>query len=141
MQLVIGMASTCLETILCTNIMGEIATSNREVILFYNPNSNIAKKTLAYAKAEGFPIRDVDIFKTPFTGTQLEEIASSLQIPISELANQDHPDFKAHFGHPVLLDDDWIKILRKNPQLIKEPIAMRGSKTILVKTPSDIIKL
>jgi len=121
--------------------MGEIATSEREVILFYNPNSLIGKKVLAYAKAEGFPVRDVDILKTSFTGTQLEDLADRLHIPISELANQEHPDFKKHFGNPNLSDRDWIKILRKNPQLIKEPIAIKGDKTILVKTPSDIVKL
>jgi len=121
--------------------MGEIATSNREVILFYNPNSVIGKKGLVYAKAEGFPVRDVDILKTPFTRTQLEELTDLLDINIDELANQEHPNFKKHFGHPNLFDDGWIKILRKNPQFIKEPIVIRGDITILIKTPSNIIKL
>jgi len=122
--------------------MGEIATSDWEVILFYNPNSNIAKKTLAYAKAEGFPVRDVDILKTPFTGTQLEELAGRLCLNLEELVNKDHPDFLKHFGHPDLSDDDdWIKILKKNPRLLKEPIAIRGDTTLLIKNPSDVIKL
>lgn len=121
--------------------MGEIATSNRLITLFYNPNSVIAEKTLAYAKADGLPIREVDILKTPFTGTQLEELAEGLHMNIDGLANKEHPDFKKYFGNPNLSDEDWIKILCKNPQLINEPIAMRGDKTILVKTPSDIVKL
>jgi hypothetical protein len=37
--------------------MGEIATSNRLIILFYKPNSVIAEKTLAYAKTDDVPIR------------------------------------------------------------------------------------
>ncbi len=121
--------------------MGEIATSDWQVTLFYNPNSIIAKKTLAYTKAEGFPIREVDILKTPFTGTQLEELADRLNLKIGELVNKNHPDFEKHFGHPNLSERDWIKILKKNPELLKEPIAIRGDITILVKTPSDIIKL
>jgi len=121
--------------------MGEIATSNREVILFYNPNSVIAEKTLAYAKADGLPIRDVDIIKTPITGTQLEELADRLHLSIDGLVNKQHPEFKKRFGNPNLSDDDWIKVIHKNPEFIKEPIAIRGDKTILVKTPSDIVKL
>lgn len=124
-----------------TNSMGEIATSDREVILFYNPNSNIAKKTLAYARAEGFPVRDVDILKTPFTGTQLEELADRLHLKLEDLVNKEHPDFKEYFENPVLSDDDWMKILKKNPQLLREPIAIRGKLAILVKIPSDIIRL
>lgn len=121
--------------------MGEIATSNREIILYYNPNSVIAKSTLAYARADGLPIRDVDILQTPFTGTQLEELANRLHIPIDNLVNKDHPDFKKNYKNPNLSDDDWIKIMRNNPQFIKEPIAIRGDKTVLVKTPSDIVKI
>ena len=121
--------------------MGEIATSNWELILFYNPNSPLASKTLAYAKTDGLPIREVDILKTPFTGTQLEELADRLHINIDALANQEHPDFKKQFGNPNFSDDDWIKILRKNPQFIKEPIAIKGDKTILIKTPSEIVKI
>ena len=121
--------------------MGEIAVSNRLLILFYNPNSIIGKKVLSYAEADGLPIREVDILKTLFTGTQLEELADKLHISLHELVKKDHPDFKKHFGKPNLADEDWIKILRKNPQFIKEPIAIKGGKAVLVKTPSDILKL
>lgn len=48
--------------------MPELATSEYEIILFYNPNSPSGKKTFAYAKGEGFPVRDVDILKHLFTG-------------------------------------------------------------------------
>lgn len=121
--------------------MGEIATSDRLVILYYNPDSVIAEKTLAYAKTDGLPILEVDILKTPFTGTQLEELADRLHITIDGLTNKEHPDFKIKFGKPNFSDEDWIKILRKNPQLLNEPIAIKGNKTILIKTPSDILKI
>ena len=121
--------------------MGELARSWREVILFYNPESPIAKKALAYAKAEGYSTRDVDIIKTPFTGTQLEELADLLKVPIDGLVNKGHPDFKKYFGKPNLSDEDWIKILRKNPYLIKEPIVVRGDMASFVNEPSDIIKI
>lgn len=121
--------------------MGEIAISEREIILFYNPKSVIAKKTLAYAIAEGLKIRDVDIINTPLTGTQLEELADKLHLKIDELVNKEHPEFKKSFGNPTLSDEDWIKLMRKNPEFIKEPIAIRGDIAILVKTPSDIIKI
>lgn len=121
--------------------MGEIATSNREIILFYDPNCTIAEKTLAYANSYGLPIREVDILKTPFTGTQLEELAARLKTSIDNLANQEHPEFERFFGKPNLSDEDWIKILRKNPRLINGPIAIKGNKTLIIKNPSDVIKL
>ncbi len=43
--------------------MGEIATSNRQITLFYSAKSVRAKQTLAYAKSEGLPIQEIDILK------------------------------------------------------------------------------
>jgi arsenate reductase-like glutaredoxin family protein len=43
--------------------MGEIATSDRQITIFYNSDSDSAKQTLAYAKAEGLPIQKIDILK------------------------------------------------------------------------------
>ena len=38
--------------------MGEIATSDRQITLYYSSKSTRAKQTLAYAKTEGLPIQD-----------------------------------------------------------------------------------
>jgi len=60
--------------------MGEIATSERQITLFYSSKSERAKQTLAYAKAEGVPIQQIDILKTKLTGTQIAELADRLHI-------------------------------------------------------------
>ena len=121
--------------------MGEIATSQRMITLFYHSKSNRAKKTLAYAKAEGLPIDEIDILKTPLTGTQIAELASRLDLEIKDLVNQEHPSYKRSFDAHDLSSEDWIKMIKKNPQIMKQPIALRGNLTILVETPSDIIKI
>ncbi|MEB8345205.1 hypothetical protein OO010_04055 [Flavobacteriaceae bacterium KMM 6898] len=122
--------------------MGEIATSERQITLYYNPNSTRAKQTLAYAKAEGLPIHEIDILKTPITGTQIAELAGRLDMEIKDLVNQDHPIYIAKFKeHHDFSDDDWIKMIRNNPDIMKQPIAIRGKLTILIETPTDIIKI
>jgi arsenate reductase len=121
--------------------MPEIATSDWEIVLFYNPNSPSASKTLGYAKGEGLPVRDVDILKNPITGTQLEDLAGLLKVSIAGLVNREHPEYEEMFGSAELSDEDWIKVLRKNPEFIKEPIAIRGKHAIFVKTPSDLSRM
>jgi len=122
-------------------IMGEIATSDRQITIYYNSTSNRAKQTLAYAKAEGLPILEIDLLKTDLTGTQIAELAARLHIEIKDLVNQNHPSYTSHFEHYNFSDEDWIKMIRRNPQILKQPIALRGDKTIMVETPSDIIKI
>ncbi len=121
--------------------MGEIATSNRQITLFYSSKSVRAKQTLAYAKAEGLPIQEIDILKTKLTGTQIAELAYRLQIQIKDLVNQEHSSYKSHFEPHNLSERDWIKMIQHNPEIMKQPIALRGDITILVETPTDIIKI
>ena len=121
--------------------MGEIATSDRQITLYYSSNSIRAKQTLAYAKAEGVAIQEIDILKTPFTGMQIVELADRLGIEIKDFVNQEHPLYSSKFEPHELSSKDWIKMIIHNPEIMKQPIALRGNKTILVETPTDIIKI
>jgi len=121
--------------------MGEIATSDRQIILYYSSKSVRAKQTLAYAKAEGLPIQEIDILRTKLTGTQIAELADKLNLGISDLVNQEHPAYTSHFEHHNFSDRDWIKMIQHNPEIMRQPIALRGDITILVETPTDIIKI
>ncbi len=121
--------------------MGEIATSERQITLFYSSKSTRAKQTLAYAKAEGLPIQEIDILKVPLTGTQIAELADRLHLEIKDLVNQEHPSYTSHFEPHEFSSDDWIKMIKHNPEIMKQPIALRGDITILIETPTDIIKI
>ena len=64
-----------------------------------------------------------------------------MKIPVSDIVNRQHAAFLGKFASGDFSERDLITILRKNPEIIKQPIALRGAKTILVETPSDIIKI
>lgn len=121
--------------------MGEIATSNRLITMFYSSDSIRAKKAMAIAKAEGLRIQKIDILKSKLTGTQIAELAEKLKIKIKDLINQEHPAYKEKFLHHELSSIDWIKLIQHNPEIMKQPIVLHGDKTILVETPTDILKI
>jgi len=121
--------------------MGEIATSNRQITLYFNSDSSRAKQTLALAKAEGYPVLEIDLLKTNLTGTQILELARKLQIEVKDLVNQNHPSYAENYQYHNFSEEDWIKMIKKNPKILKQPIAIRGEITILVETPTDIIKI
>ena len=120
--------------------MSILATSDRLIILFFNPDSPIGKQTLGYAKGEGIQLREVDILKYEFTGSLLKNLADRLKVTVEELVNKKHPDFEK-CKDKNFSDQDWITVMRENTELIKEPIAIRGDKAILVETPSDLARL
>lgn len=121
--------------------MGEIATSNRQITLYCSPDTHTGKQTLAYAKAEGLPIELVDLSKEKLTGTQIVELSNRLSVELEDLVNQEHPDYKSNFDKHNFSQDDWITMIQSNPKIMKQPIALRGGKTILVGMPTDISKI
>lgn len=121
--------------------MGEIATSDRQITIYYTTNSVRAKQALAYAQSEGLTIQPIDILKTRLTGTQIAELANRLGIEVKDLVNQEHPAYAKKFEPVELSSQDWITMIQHNPEIMKQPIALRGNHTILVETPSDMIKI
>ena len=121
--------------------MGEIATSRRLITIYYHPESIRARKAIAYAKAEGLKLQEINILKTILTGTQIAEIADRLQLKIKDLVNQNHPVYRRIYEQANLSSEDWIKLIQHHPEIMKQPIAISGTKTILVETPSDIIRI
>lgn len=121
--------------------MGEIETSNRQVTLYYNSNSEKDKKILATAQAKGYAIEEVDLQKTELTGTQIAELADRMNIRVADLINQDHATYKANFENHDYSADDWIKMIQNNPEILRHPIALRGARIMFVKTSTDILSL
>jgi len=123
------------------NDKGVISTSDRQITLFYNPRSRRGKQALAYAKTHGLPIEEIDILKTPLTGTQIAELADRLGIKINEMVNQEHYKYRRKFTIKCFSSEDWITVIQNHPEIMRQPIALRGDRTIWVETPTDIIQL
>jgi arsenate reductase len=60
---------------------------------------------------------------------------------VADLVNQEHPSYASNFEHYDFSTNAWIKMIQHNPEILKQPIALRGDSTILVETPTDIIKI
>jgi|GEM_PF-5252817 len=62
----------------------------------------------------------------------------SIAVPETEANRQ---QYTSHFEHHNFSTDDWIKMIQHNPEIMKQPIALRGDIAILIETPTDIIKI
>lgn len=123
------------------NNRGVISTSDRQITLYYNSRSQRGKQTLTYAKIHGLPLEEIDISKTLLTGTQITELANRLGINIEKMVNQEHYKYRRKFTAQCFNSEDWITVIQNHPEIMKQPIALRGNKTIWVKTPTDMMKL
>ena len=116
-------------------------THPREILLYYNPESSEDKKTLAYAKSMSKHVRSYAHSQNPSTPTAWKVILRSLDLHPKKLFNKAHPEYQAKLRGKEYDHEGWLRVLQKNPHLLRSPIAIKGNKAILVETPTDIYKL
>ncbi|UOB16735.1 arsenate reductase family protein [Abyssalbus ytuae] len=122
--------------------MGTIATNNRQITLFYHPDTSLGKRMNAYVNSMDKDVLIVDVSKTKVTGTQWSELAEKLNIKIADLINQEHPDFTKNYGKgPFDMEEhDWLKVLEMHPELLIHPIVINGEEYMQIKKPTDFTK-
>ena len=122
--------------------MGVIAKSNNELKLYYHPDNRIAKQSIAVAEATKAEKVLINLAEVKLTETQWAEISTLLNKNPSELINTDHPFVKKTLsGNPKMDENEALKVLVRNPQVLKHSIAMRGNKVIEVQGINDIMRL
>lgn len=122
--------------------MGIISNNNRQLKLYYNSETSLGKQTKAYINISKKKTLTFDISKTKVSGTQWLEIVEKLNIHISKLVNQKHPDFVKIYGNKEvnLTDEDWLNLIEKQPIIVTYPIIISGMHIFQIKTPSDFMK-
>lgn len=116
-------------------------THQREIMVYYNPESGSDRKTVAHAKGMIMHLKTYSYSKTPSTGTSWQQIITALDVHPKELLNKAHPYYQANIRGRDFDREGWINVLRYNPELIKAPIALRGNKAIVCHSPTDIYRL
>ena len=116
------------------------ANTDKEITLIYNSEEHIGRQILAYAQTENIPIHDVDLAHVKLTPTHWAELASKMKIHVKELINTDDPDFLQKFnGLDDLTDNDWLKLLVHNPDILRAPIVMKGDKIVQMSNSQDML--
>ncbi|OWY23369.1 glutaredoxin [Sphingobacteriales bacterium UPWRP_1] len=116
-------------------------THPAEILLYYNPQSVRARKVLALARGIAANVKEVEYHKTPLTATMWYQLLAMLNLRPKDLLNKSKSYYQENIKGRDFDAEGWLHILMKNPDLIKAPIAVRGSKAILCNNPNDILQL
>ena len=117
-------------------------THPREILIYYNPGSRSDRQTVAIAKSMSKHVITYSYGKTPGTGTSWTKIFNALDVDSpKELCNKAHPYYREHIKGREFESTCWANILTRTPDIIRKPIAIRGSRAIVCENPGDILKL
>jgi arsenate reductase-like glutaredoxin family protein len=111
-----------------------------EITLYFDPDSWLGKKTLAYAHTICPNVREINYLKNPLTQFQLEQVIQDLGLQPSDVIDRNHELYQKYVEQDFA-EADWLKILSHTPALLLTPIAIMGKQAIIVHNPVDVLSL
>ena len=119
--------------------MKAIARNENQVTLIYSSTTRSGKRTRAHADASTYAdLQTIDISRDPLTGTQWAEIASDLGKHIKDLLSFDEVEGMEEWKNGDFDENDYIKILHEQPNLLAHPIVIRGERIKQIVNPTEV---
>ena len=116
-------------------------TNAREIQLYYNPENSSDRACAAHARSMATHVKTYAFAQTPSTTTSWRHILKSLDAHPKDLLDKSNPYYQQHIRGREFTMQGWLDIIRRNPNLLKSPIAMRGDRAVLCERPTDIYRL
>lgn len=112
-----------------------------EVTIIYNFEERQGREAVAYGKQVAEHVREVDISKDPLTERQMAELLIKLDLPVETLIDKTSTIYHEKYEGTDMEEQDWLGVLKRNPELMKTPIGILGNRAVICESPGDILKL
>jgi arsenate reductase len=109
-----------------------------KIIIYQKPTCSKCKATLSLLKDSGEDFESINYYETPLTAEKLRELLLKLNMKACDILRKDEPSVS---NLSTTSDDEIIKAMIENPDLIQRPIVVRGSKAKLCRPPESVLEL
>ena len=111
---------------------------SEKLTIFQKPTCSKCRATLAILKDSGVDFESVNYYETPLTEEKLRELVTKLNLTLRDILRKDEPLAREL---SAVSDDELIKIMADNPDLIQRPIVVRGDKARVCRPPENVNEL
>lgn len=109
-----------------------------KIVIYQKPTCSKCKAALSLLNDSGEEFESINYYETPLTANKLRELIQKLDMPVRDILRKDEP---AASSLNSASDDEIIKAMAENPDLIQRPIVVRGNKAKLCRPPENVLKL
>ena len=113
----------------------------KEVTIIYNFEDRQGREAVAYGKEIAENVREVDISKDPLTERQMAELLMKLDLKVEDIIDRTSTIYQDKYEGADMEEQDWLGVLKRNPDLMKTPIGILGNRAVICENPNDILKL
>jgi len=109
-----------------------------KIVIYQKPTCSKCRATLSLLNESGREFDAVNYYETPLTVEKLRELIQKLNLPVRAVLRSDEP---AARGLESASDDEIIRAMAANPDLIQRPIVVRGNEAKLCRPPENVLTL
>ena len=109
-----------------------------KIVIYQKPTCSKCRATLSLLNESGREFDAVNYFEVPLTAEKLRELIQKLNLPVRAVLRSDEP---AARGLESASDDEIIRAMAANPDLIQRPIVVRGNEAKLCRPPENVLTL
>ncbi len=109
--------------------------------ILHNPRCGKSRQTLKIINESGNEVEIIEYLKDTPSESELTSVLLKLNVSPLEIIRKEEPIFRENYRGKSFSDEEWIKILVKNPILIERPIVVKGDQAILGRPPENVRKL
>jgi polyphosphate kinase len=108
------------------------------MIIYHNPRCAKSRAGLQYLESKGYDIEIRKYLNDGITETELFEIIEKTGKDAFSLVRTNEQDYIDNYRGKTLTNEQWIKILVKNPKLLQRPVVINGNKAVIANPPENI---
>lgn len=112
-----------------------------ELTIYHNPRCRKSRETLALLEDKGANVEIVQYLEKTPDVNELKSILKKLGMKPEDLIRKSEAVFKEKFKGISCTDEEWIKIMVENPELIERPIVIKDDKAIIGRPPEKVLDL
>ena len=111
--------------------------------IYHNQKCSKSRAVLELLQSKGLEPTIIEYLKNPPTVDDLEEIIIKLNIHPKQLIRfkEDKAKELGIYTGDHLMNEQWITILAKNPNLIERPIVVTDTEAVIGRPPENVLKV
>lgn len=109
-----------------------------KITIYQKPTCSKCRATLTLLNESGQAFDSINYYDRPMTVELLRELVQKLNMSVRDILRADEPMAR---GTESATDEELLRIMADNPDLIQRPIVVRGDKAVLARPPENVKKL
>lgn len=109
--------------------------------IYHNPRCSKSRESLLYIEQKGYEYELVNYMKDGISAKEIKDFLNKSGLEVTAIIRTNEELYKQQFKGMKLSEEEWIKVLVENPQLLQRPLVIKGTHAVLARPAEEIQKL